>query len=226
MYVSSCSIFVSNLNSLSTVAWEDFVSQIPIFKGINEKNQLWCIKGISEYRYRAAERLPMFLLPPPSSPNLPPERTEYFRLTPVALRNVRGEHCCRVRRREIPCGKIPRDVPSRDPDNVVRNLTAPSVRFAGVISGFIVMGVAFIVAQSSGVIDASQLMTSATSGPLLGVFVLAMFFPSTNWKVSRRLTTRFFAGASVVILPGSAAGFAPRIAGHTAIRQRAGLVRV
>lgn len=46
------------------------------------------------------------------------------------------------------------------------------------------MGVAFIVAQSSGVIDASQLMTSATSGPLLGVFVLAMFFPSTNWKVS------------------------------------------
>lgn len=56
--------------------------------------------------------------------------------------------------------------------------------FLGVITGFIVMGVAFIVAQSSGVIDASQLMTSATSGPLLGVFVLAMFFPSTNWKVS------------------------------------------
>lgn len=46
------------------------------------------------------------------------------------------------------------------------------------------MGVAFIVSKSSGVIDASQLMTSATSGPLLGVFVLAMFFPSTNWKVS------------------------------------------
>lgn len=56
--------------------------------------------------------------------------------------------------------------------------------FLGVITGFIVMGVAFIVAQSSGVIDASQLMTSATSGPLLGVFILAMFFPSTNWKVS------------------------------------------
>jgi len=56
--------------------------------------------------------------------------------------------------------------------------------FLGVITGFIVMGIAFIVAHSSGVIDASQLMTSATSGPLLGVFVLAMFFPSTNWKVS------------------------------------------
>ncbi|VVC34916.1 Sodium/solute symporter [Cinara cedri] len=91
-------IFVSNLNSISTVAWEDFVSQIPIFKGATEINQLWCIKGIS------------------------------------------------------------------------------------VISGIIVMGVAFIVAHSSGVIDASQLMTSATSGPLLGVFILAMFFPSVNWK--------------------------------------------
>eukprot|EP00102_Acyrthosiphon_pisum_P021075 XP_016658285.1 PREDICTED: sodium-coupled monocarboxylate transporter 2-like [Acyrthosiphon pisum] len=38
---------VSNLNSISTVAWEDFVSQIPIFKGTSEKNQLWCIKIIS-----------------------------------------------------------------------------------------------------------------------------------------------------------------------------------
>jgi SSS family transporter len=98
LFNSGLSILVSNLNSISTVAWEDFISQIPIFKGASEKNQLWCIKSIS------------------------------------------------------------------------------------VISGFIVMGVAFIVAHSSGVIDASQLMTSATSGPLLGVFVLAMFFPSTNWK--------------------------------------------
>ncbi|XP_025421266.1 sodium-coupled monocarboxylate transporter 2 isoform X2 [Sipha flava] len=98
LFNSGLSILVSNLNSLSTVAWEDFISQIPIFKNTSEKNQLRCIKIIS------------------------------------------------------------------------------------VISGFIVMGIAFIVAHSSGVIDASQLMTSATSGPLLGVFVLAMFFPSTNWK--------------------------------------------
>lgn len=34
----------------------------------------------------------------------------------------------------------------------------------------------------SGVIESSQLMTSATSGPLLGVFLLAMLFPSVNWK--------------------------------------------
>ncbi|XP_060880512.1 sodium-coupled monocarboxylate transporter 2-like isoform X1 [Metopolophium dirhodum] len=112
---------VSNLNSISTVAWEDFVSQIPIFKGASEKKQLWCIKSI------------------------------------------------------------------------------------GVITGFIVMGVAFIVAQSSGVIDASQLMTSATSGPLLGVFVLAMFFPSTNWKgaaagmISSHLMTLFIVLGSLSI---------------------------
>ncbi|XP_050535997.1 sodium-coupled monocarboxylate transporter 2 isoform X2 [Daktulosphaira vitifoliae] len=98
LFNSGLSIFVSNLNSVSTVAWEDFVSQIPIFKRISETKQLWCIKAIS-------------------------------------------------------C-----------------------------ICGLCVMGIAFLVAQSSGVIDASQLMTSATSGPLLGVFILAMFFPSTNWK--------------------------------------------
>ncbi|KAF0770336.1 sodium-coupled monocarboxylate transporter 2 isoform X2 [Aphis craccivora] len=113
LFNSGLSILVSNLNSISTVAWEDFVSQIPVFKGASEKNQLLCIKSLS------------------------------------------------------------------------------------VITGFIVMGVAFIVAQSSGVIDASQLMTSATSGPLLGVFVLAMFFPSTNWKgaaagmISSHLMTLF-----------------------------------
>jgi len=46
--ISICSILVSNLNSISTVAWEDFISQIPIFKGASEKNQLWCIKSISK----------------------------------------------------------------------------------------------------------------------------------------------------------------------------------
>ncbi|XP_015375420.1 PREDICTED: sodium-coupled monocarboxylate transporter 2 [Diuraphis noxia] len=121
LFNSGLSILVSNLNSISTVAWEDFISQIPIFKGASEKNQLYCIKSIS------------------------------------------------------------------------------------VITGFIVMGIAFIVAQSSGVIDASQLMTSATSGPLLGVFVLAMFFPSTNWKgaaagmISSHLMTLFIVLGSLSI---------------------------
>jgi len=34
----------------------------------------------------------------------------------------------------------------------------------------------------SGVIESSMLMTSATSGPLLGVFLLAMLIPCANWK--------------------------------------------
>jgi hypothetical protein len=45
------------------------------------------------------------------------------------------------------------------------------------------MGISFGVATLSGVIESSMLMTSATSGPLLGVFVLAMLFPCVNWKV-------------------------------------------
>nr|CAD7410763.1 unnamed protein product [Timema cristinae] len=44
------------------------------------------------------------------------------------------------------------------------------------------MGVSFGVGLLSGVIESSMLMTSATSGPLLGVFVLAMLFPCANWK--------------------------------------------
>ncbi|KAK6618851.1 hypothetical protein RUM43_013242 [Polyplax serrata] len=48
--------------------------------------------------------------------------------------------------------------------------------------GAAVIGVAFGVALLPGVLDSSKLVTSATSGPLLGVFMLAMFFPSCNWK--------------------------------------------
>jgi hypothetical protein len=46
------------------------------------------------------------------------------------------------------------------------------------------MGISFGVATLSGVIESSMLMTSATSGPLLGVFLLAMLFPCVNWKVT------------------------------------------
>lgn len=40
------SFLVSNVNSLSTVTWEDFVSGAPAFKGINDKQQLTIIKII------------------------------------------------------------------------------------------------------------------------------------------------------------------------------------
>lgn len=48
------------------------------------------------------------------------------------------------------------------------------------------MGISFGVGLLSGVIESSMLVTSATSGPLLGVFVLAMLIPCCNWKVRAR----------------------------------------
>jgi Na+/proline symporter len=92
------SLTVSNLNSLATVTWEDFISQIPQFRSFTDKRQLLLIKVI------------------------------------------------------------------------------------GSLYGFLIMGISFGVATLSGVIESSMLMTSATSGPLLGVFILAMLFPCVNWK--------------------------------------------
>lgn len=49
--------------------------------------------------------------------------------------------------------------------------------------GFVVMGIAFGVGFFSGVIESSMIAFSATSGPLLGAFILAMLIPIANWKV-------------------------------------------
>lgn len=98
LFNGALALNVSNLNSLATVAWEDFLSPMPHFKGMNDKQQLSII------------------------------------------------------------------------------------RFIGCIFAFLVMGVAFSVGLLSGVIESAMLMTSATSGPLLGVFVLAMLCPMANWK--------------------------------------------
>lgn len=91
---------VSNLNSLSTVICEDFLSLLPQFKGVSDTQQLRIIKTVT------------------------------------------------------------------------------------VVFGIIVMGVAFGVGLLSGVIESSMLAFSATSGPLLGCFILAMLVPRANWKVS------------------------------------------
>ncbi|XP_001655592.2 sodium-coupled monocarboxylate transporter 1 [Aedes aegypti] len=56
------------------------------------------------------------------------------------------------------------------------------IRIIGAVYGVIVMGIGFAVGLLSGVIESSMLMTSATSGPLLGVFLLAMLVPVANWK--------------------------------------------
>lgn len=92
------SLNVSNLNSLSTVTFEDFIR--PYYKELKDKHQLYAIKAIS------------------------------------------------------------------------------------VVYGFVIMGISFGVGLLSGVIESSMLVTSATSGPLLGVFLLAMLVPRCNWKVS------------------------------------------
>jgi solute carrier family 5 (sodium-coupled monocarboxylate transporter), member 8/12 len=98
LFNSALILNVSNLNSLATVTWEDFLSKLPRFTNMEDSKQLRIIKII------------------------------------------------------------------------------------GTIYGLMIMGVAFGVQLISGVIEAAQLMTSATSGPMLGVFVLAILVPVANWK--------------------------------------------
>ncbi|KZC11124.1 PREDICTED: sodium-coupled monocarboxylate transporter 1 [Dufourea novaeangliae] len=98
LFNSALTLAVSNLNSLATVTFEDFLGQIPSLKNLKDKQQLHVIKLIS------------------------------------------------------------------------------------VIYGVLIVGISFLVAMLSGVIESSMLMTSATSGPLLGVFLLAMLVPCANWK--------------------------------------------
>lgn len=98
LFNSSLTITVSILNSLATVTFEDFLSQIPAMRNLKDTQQLRIIKILA------------------------------------------------------------------------------------VFYGFLVIGISFLVGMLSGVIESSMLMTSATSGPLLGVFVLAMLVPCANWK--------------------------------------------
>lgn len=89
---------VSNINSLATVTWEDFLSQLPRFRGVIDKKQLHIIK------------------------------------------------------------------------------------YLGVAYAFVILGFAFCVGFLSGVIETAMLTSSATTGPLVGVFLLAVFVPVANWK--------------------------------------------
>lgn len=98
LFNSALTLAVSNLNSLSTVTFEDFLCQLPSIKKLTEVQQLKLIKLIA------------------------------------------------------------------------------------VIYGVFIIGASYLVSLLSGVIESSMLMTSATSGPLLGVFVLAMLVPCANWK--------------------------------------------
>ncbi|CAH0721004.1 unnamed protein product, partial [Brenthis ino] len=98
LFNGALSFLVSNVNSLSTVTWEDFVSAAPAFKGISDKQQLTIIKVI------------------------------------------------------------------------------------GIIYAITIMSLSLCVGLVGGVIEGSLLVTSATSGALLGVFLLAAIFPMANGK--------------------------------------------
>lgn len=66
--------------------------------------------------------------------------------------------------------------------NLKDTLQLRTIKILSVFYGLIIIGLSFVVATLSGVIESSMLMTSATSGPLLGVFILAMLVPCANWK--------------------------------------------
>lgn len=65
------------------------------------------------------------------------------------------------------------------------------IKAVTVVCGILIMGVAFGVGLLSGVIESSMLAFSATSGPLLGCFILAMLVPIANWKVSKQTEKTF-----------------------------------
>ncbi|CAF4921155.1 unnamed protein product [Pieris macdunnoughi] len=98
IFNGALSFLVSNINSLSTVTWEDFVSSAPAFRDITDKQQLTAIKII------------------------------------------------------------------------------------GIIYSIIIMIMSLFVRFVNGVVEANMLVTSATSGALLGVFLLATLFPMANGK--------------------------------------------
>ncbi|XP_026753189.2 sodium-coupled monocarboxylate transporter 2 [Galleria mellonella] len=130
LFNGALSFLVSNVNSLATVTWEDFVSAAPAFKGTTDKQQLTVIKII------------------------------------------------------------------------------------GVVYAILIMCLSLCVGIVGGVVEGSLLVTSATSGALLGVFILATICPMANGKgatigmlASHFITTWMAAGRlmyvdkSVAMLP-------------------------
>lgn len=59
------------------------------------------------------------------------------------------------------------------------------IKSLGVIFALICMGIAFLVSLFSGVIEISMFVNGATTGPLVGVFIVAMLIPFVNSKVRK-----------------------------------------
>lgn len=49
--------------------------------------------------------------------------------------------------------------------------------------GFLALGLAFLAGNLGGVLQAAIAVTSSVAGPLLAVFIMALFMPFTNSKV-------------------------------------------
>lgn len=60
------------------------------------------------------------------------------------------------------------------------------IKYLAFMYAIIIMGIAFSVGLLSGVIESAMLTSSATTGPLVGVFILAMLIPIANGKVSKK----------------------------------------
>lgn len=57
-----------------------------------------------------------------------------------------------------------------------------AIKTLGVTYALICMGLAYVVSMFSGVIEISMFVNAATSGTLVGVFILAMLIPFANGK--------------------------------------------
>lgn len=56
--------------------------------------------------------------------------------------------------------------------------------YIGFVFGIAMIGLAFLVSNMSGLIQTTFTLTGAVQGPLLGVFLIALFLPWANKYVS------------------------------------------
>lgn len=66
------------------------------------------------------------------------------------------------------------------------------IKYLAFVYAVLIMGIAFGVGLLSGVIEAGMLANSATTGPLVGAFLLAMLVPMANAKVCMIADARRF----------------------------------
>lgn len=62
-----------------------------------------------------------------------------------------------------------------------------AIKYLAFIYAVIVLGIAYCVGFLSGIIESAMLTGSATTGPLVGAFLLAMLVPIANSKVKKKM---------------------------------------